>query len=149
MSRDVCMGHCALVSIGLLSDDVPNGPSPLLPYLLSEQHMLRPLPAGFLGDLVLHCTREDREGGGEGEGDMLREVCVCVCVCVNLWCAHVQVFGGLLEGLRGVVKAASVLDSNCCEAFFALSELCDIRVPSTNTRPICMLVSEHDCHSSL
>ncbi|XP_064383818.1 ubiquitin conjugation factor E4 B-like [Halichondria panicea] len=128
--KEACISHCCLVLSGYLvsSDDSTNSeksfkppPSILLRRLLYKEHKCRPLPPGFLTDLVLHCHRESSD-----EESILETV-----------------FQPLLFGVRDAVSAASVLDDKIMEGYFVLSELCDIKEGTTNGRPICqMLVND-------
>lgn len=95
------------------------GPSPFLDYILYLLYKVRPLPPGFLADMVQHCQQETSEEEDVVEG----------------------VFHNILYGLREATTRSSLMDEKICEGYFFLAELCDMRPDGTNFRPICQMLA--------
>lgn len=64
----------------------------------------------------------------------------CVCVCGLFYFAPAQVFDPVLKGVRKKISSYSVMDDKVMEAYFALSELCDVKEGGSNFRPLCQMV---------
>ena len=116
------------------------GPSPFLDYILYLLYKVRPLPPGFLADMVQHCQQETSEeedvveGVSEGGREGGREPGH-----LSVY-APSQVFHNILYGLREATTRSSLMDEKICEGYFFLAELCDMRPDGTNFRPICQMV---------
>ena len=74
------------------------------------------LPTGFLLDLIIDCSSD--------------------------WPTFKSVFIPLIRCLVADVRKKSIGDSGHEPALIALSELCDIKVPGTNNRPVCQVLTE-------
>jgi len=124
--RESCISFSALVLMEFFDlPDLPRHkrtsflPSPFLAYILYRLYKVRPLPPGFLVDMVLHCHKEMEEDDNVVE----------------------RVFHQIVYGLREGTSRSSLMDDRICEGFFFLAELCDIRPDGTNFRPICQLLA--------
>ena len=88
---------------------------------LTESPLLSPLlkqamPTGYLLDLIIEVSSD--------------------------WRSFTEVFSPLLRCLVAEVRSSNVIYCEYKQALIALSEMCEIRLPSSNNRPICQLLTE-------
>lgn len=128
LCRGACVAHSSLLLSHWLDPLTPDhtpstgsSASLLLDHMLCRSHETPPLPPGFLLDLLNHAHAES-------------------CETENIFN---KVFQPVLRGLQTSSRLASVMDEGVCDCFFLLSELCEVKLETTNTRPFCnMLVSD-------